>query len=80
MVAVNTTISREGLRTDPAQVERMGAGGISGAPLRERALELVSFIYKLTQGGSSPEPAWCRFIPVSSTKGPPSPVKSTADS
>lgn len=50
IVVANTTISRDGLRTDPARVERMGAGGISGAPLRERALELVRFIHTLTNG------------------------------
>ena len=28
----------------------MGAGGISGVPVRERALELVRFIHTLTKG------------------------------
>jgi dihydroorotate dehydrogenase len=41
VVATNTTIAREGLATDPAQIERIGAGGLSGPPLFSRALEVV---------------------------------------
>src|SRR5205823_1823089 len=37
----NTTISREGLATDPAEVEAAGAGGLSGAPLKRRSLEVL---------------------------------------
>jgi dihydroorotate dehydrogenase len=50
IVAANTTIARTGLQTDAAQVERLGAGGISGAPLTNRALRLVSHIYRQTRG------------------------------
>lgn len=50
VVAVNTTIERSGLRTEAAQVERMGAGGISGRPLRRRALEAVRLIRTMTRG------------------------------
>lgn len=41
IIATNTTIGRDGLTTDPAIVEAAGAGGLSGAPLRERALEVL---------------------------------------
>jgi dihydroorotate dehydrogenase len=41
VVATNTTISREGLVTDPAVVESYGAGGLSGAPVKERSLEVL---------------------------------------
>jgi dihydroorotate dehydrogenase len=44
LIATNTTVSREGLRTPAAEVERMGAGGISGAPVQRRALEVVSLV------------------------------------
>ena len=37
IIATNTTISRDGLRTPAAQVEEIGAGGLSGAPA-DRAL------------------------------------------
>ncbi|HEX7602199.1 MAG TPA: quinone-dependent dihydroorotate dehydrogenase, partial [Polyangiaceae bacterium] len=42
VVATNTTVKRDGLRTDAAQVLAMGAGGLSGPPLRARALEIVA--------------------------------------
>jgi dihydroorotate dehydrogenase len=42
IVATNTTISREGLATDAAYVSSLGAGGISGAPLRARSLEVLT--------------------------------------
>ncbi len=41
LIATNTTISRDGLETDQAVVERAGAGGLSGPPLRARALEVL---------------------------------------
>lgn len=41
IIATNTTVSREGLRTPAAEVEAMGAGGLSGAPLAERSLEVL---------------------------------------
>ncbi len=41
IIATNTTISREGLRSDPALVDAAGAGGLSGAPLRARSLEVL---------------------------------------
>lgn len=44
LVATNTTISREGLTADPAAVAAMGAGGLSGAPLRVRALEVLKIV------------------------------------
>jgi dihydroorotate dehydrogenase len=37
IIATNTTISREGLATPAADVERIGAGGLSGRPLTERS-------------------------------------------
>ncbi len=41
IIATNTTISRAGLTTPAAQVEAIGAGGVSGAPVRERALAVL---------------------------------------
>jgi dihydroorotate dehydrogenase len=41
IVATNTTLSRDGLRTDAAVVERAGAGGLSGPPVAARSLELL---------------------------------------
>jgi dihydroorotate dehydrogenase len=44
IVATNTTISREGLVSDPADIDRVGAGGLSGAPLRARAVEVLRLL------------------------------------
>ncbi|MDQ1576331.1 MAG: dihydroorotate dehydrogenase [Microbacteriaceae bacterium] len=44
IIATNTTISRDGLRTDRAIVEAAGAGGLSGAPLAARSLEVLRLI------------------------------------
>ena len=47
IIANNTTLSRDGLVTDPAVVEAAGAGGLSGAPLAARSLELLKLIRSL---------------------------------
>ena len=44
IIATNTTISREGLRTAASVVEGLGAGGLSGAPLAARSLEVLRLI------------------------------------
>jgi dihydroorotate dehydrogenase len=41
IVAVNTTVRRDGLATPAEQVEALGAGGLSGPVLRERSLEVL---------------------------------------
>ena len=41
VVATNTTIGRDGLATPATDIERIGAGGLSGQPLFRRALEVV---------------------------------------
>jgi dihydroorotate dehydrogenase len=46
IIATNTTISREGLRTPRAEVEALGNGGISGAPLKERSLQVLRRLRK----------------------------------
>lgn len=41
VVAVNTTVTRQGLLTDAAQVGTIGSGGLSGPPLKSVALATV---------------------------------------
>ena len=41
IIATNTTISRESLKTSKSKVDAMGAGGLSGAPLQARSLEVL---------------------------------------
>jgi dihydroorotate dehydrogenase len=50
LVAANTTISREGLLTPADQLGAIGAGGLSGAPLRERATEMVRYVVERSGG------------------------------
>lgn len=41
IIATNTTTARDSLVTDPVQVQAIGAGGLSGAPLKERSLAVL---------------------------------------
>ncbi|HMJ36616.1 MAG TPA: quinone-dependent dihydroorotate dehydrogenase [Baekduia sp.] len=70
LVATNTTISRDGLRTDPAQVAAAGAGGLSGAPLADRSLAVLrrlrervgdDLVLVSVGGVETPEDAWARL-------------------
>ncbi|HYO41356.1 MAG TPA: quinone-dependent dihydroorotate dehydrogenase [Nocardioidaceae bacterium] len=44
IVATNTTIRRDALRSEPGLVEAAGAGGLSGAPLKARSLEVLTLL------------------------------------
>ncbi len=70
IIATNTTTSREGLLTAPAQLDALGAGGISGAPLRQRSLTVLRRLRRrigdrlvlVAAGGiDSAEDAWERI-------------------
>lgn len=50
IIATNTTVSRAGLRTPNETIEAIGVGGLSGAPLRRRATEMIAALYRLTRG------------------------------
>jgi dihydroorotate dehydrogenase len=48
IVATNTTISREGLKTDAARLNSIGAGGLSGEPLLQRSTQVLKYIFERT--------------------------------
>ncbi len=54
IIATNTTISRDGLKTQiipkTGQPVTEEAGGISGAPLTQRSTEIIKFIWQETDG------------------------------
>ena len=50
IIATNTTIQRDGLKTPEFQIRAMGNGGLSGAPLHQRSCEVVRFLYQRLQG------------------------------
>ena len=47
VVATNTTISREGLKTP---TENLGPGGVSGVPVRDRSTEVVHALTAMSEG------------------------------
>ena len=50
LVAANTTIDRSALLTNKPILEKIGAGGLSGLPLKQRCTELVNYLYYKTNG------------------------------
>ncbi len=54
IIATNTTVSREGLKTSKLKATGKPIteenGGISGLPLKERSTEIIRFIYQQTNG------------------------------
>ena len=71
IVATNTTITRAGLRTDAAEIEAIGAGGLSGPPVAARSLEVLRRLHErvgdklvlVSVGGiESVDDAWARIL------------------
>ena len=50
VVATNTTIDRSGLSTPEEEVKEIGAGGLSGLPLRERSTEVIRYLNRSSNG------------------------------
>jgi dihydroorotate dehydrogenase len=50
IIATNTTISRDNLRTDAKRVAACGEGGLSGKPLAHRSTRMIADLYDLTGG------------------------------
>ena len=44
VIATNTTISREGLKTSSERIESIGAGGLSGKPVKPRSTEVIRYL------------------------------------
>jgi len=70
IIATNTTISRAGLATPEPEVAALGAGGLSGRPLKARALEVLRRLRARTGdrliliavgGIESADDAWARI-------------------
>jgi dihydroorotate dehydrogenase len=50
LVATNTTIDRQGLKTRKETLEQIGAGGLSGRPLVSRSTGIIAEISRKSQG------------------------------
>ncbi len=70
IIATNTTVARDGLASPPAEVAAAGAGGLSGPPLRPRALAVLQRLREragdglvlIAAGGiETPDDAWERL-------------------
>lgn len=71
IIATNTTVGRAGLAAPAEQVEAIGAGGLSGAPLKDRSLAVLRRLYARTGGRlvlvgaggvETAEDAWARIL------------------
>ena len=50
IVATNTTISRDNLRTGKSNVDAMGNGGLSGKPVSVRSTEVIRYLHEKSGG------------------------------
>lgn len=50
IIASNTSVRRDGLRTPARVLQRIGDGGLSGRPLFPRTLHMISYISRQTSG------------------------------
>ena len=50
LIATNTTISRDNLKTSSDEVKAIGAGGLSGIPVQERSTEVIKYISEKSNG------------------------------
>jgi dihydroorotate dehydrogenase len=50
IISGNTTKKRDGLKTSKNVIKKIGSGGLSGAPLYEKNLEMVRYIHEKSQG------------------------------
>lgn len=50
IVATNTTIDRSGLTASDNELQKIGAGGLSGKPLKSRSTEVIQYIHTKSNG------------------------------
>jgi dihydroorotate dehydrogenase len=50
VIATNTTITREGLKESKEEIETIGPGGLSGAPLLEQSVSVIKYLSEKSNG------------------------------
>ena len=50
IIISNTTLSREGLQTQQETINKIGTGGLSGKPLKNRSTEMLQYFHRSTEG------------------------------
>jgi dihydroorotate dehydrogenase len=53
VIATNTTVDRSNLTTSPAELEKIGMGGLSGRALEKRSTEVIRYLHQKS-GGAFP--------------------------
>jgi dihydroorotate dehydrogenase len=46
VIATNTTIGRENLKTTQTQIDKIGDGGLSGKPIRQKSTDIIHYLAK----------------------------------
>ncbi len=49
-IATNTASDRDNLKTEARRLEAIGPGGLSGPPIASRSTQLISYLYRRTEG------------------------------
>lgn len=50
LIATNTTVQRDNLKTDWKKVNDIGAGGLSGKPVAQRSTEVIQYVFVKSRG------------------------------
>ena len=50
IVATNTSVNREGLKTSKARLDEIGNGGLSGKPIKDRSTHVIKYLHDKSQG------------------------------
>ncbi len=50
LIATNTTIDRNHLKTSDLEIQEIGNGGLSGAPLADRSTEVIRYLHQKSAG------------------------------
>ncbi|MEQ9441117.1 MAG: quinone-dependent dihydroorotate dehydrogenase [Cyclobacteriaceae bacterium] len=50
IIATNTTISREGLKTESNKIKKIGAGGLSGCSIEKKSTEVIRYLHQKSEG------------------------------
>ncbi|MFT5883954.1 MAG: dihydroorotate dehydrogenase [Arcticibacterium sp.] len=53
LIATNTTIAREPLKTSSKLVSKIGAGGLSGKPVKDKSTAVIAYLSKKSKGAFS---------------------------
>lgn len=50
IVATNTSVNREGLKTSSEKLKEIGNGGLSGKPVKDRSTKVISYLHEKSNG------------------------------